>query len=366
MKRRMAAAAAFVLVSGSAATRAQIAATYGSTLTTVTTEKIADGVYAFMAPDSKTPFVSGNSLAVIGRDAVLIVDTGHVPAVTRKMIAEIRRLTPAPVRFVVNTHWHFDHVVGNGEYREAFPGVTIVSTASTRTHLQDVLPGYAKQLVEQVGAGIPTIRAMLKDGKRRDGTALSAEDRDFYEAEIHDFEPALAALQEMKPALPTLTFERELDVDLGGRAVRVLHLGRGNTAGDAVVYVPDARVVATGDLVVAPVPYATASFMFDWPDTMRALMALKADTIVPGHGPLFHDWRYAQSVVDLIASINTQTEKAVEQGKTLEEAKKQVDVSAFRQELAGGDPFQRRIFDTFFLPGAVERSFTEARFRAEK
>src|SRR5436853_580267 len=95
--------------------RAQIASRYGPTLSSYTTARIAEGVYAFLAPDSKTPLVSGNSVAVIGRDAVLVVDTGHVPAVTRKMIAEIRRLTPAPVRYVVNTHWHFDHVAGNGE-----------------------------------------------------------------------------------------------------------------------------------------------------------------------------------------------------------------------------------------------------------
>src|SRR5262249_51741702 len=151
---------------------AQIRATYGSTLAGYTTEKIADGVYAFLAPDSKTPLVSGNSLVVIGREGALVVDTGHVPKVTRRMIADIKRLTPVPVKYVVNTHWHFDHVVGNGEYVAAFPQVAIVSTPATRAHIEESLPGYAKQLADRVGAGIPTIRAMLKDGKRRDGTPL--------------------------------------------------------------------------------------------------------------------------------------------------------------------------------------------------
>jgi len=89
-------------------------------------------------------------------------------------------------------------------------------------------------------------------------------------------------------------------VDLGNRDVRIMFLGRGNTAGDAVVYVPDAKVVATGDLVVAPAPYATGSFMFEWPETMKQLMALKVDAILPGHGPLMHDWTHARLVVDLI------------------------------------------------------------------
>ena len=367
MVRTPAIAAPILLVTiAAAALHAQIPARYGSTLDGYSTEKIADGVYAFLAPDSKTPFVSGNSLAVIGRDAVLVVDTGHVPAVTRRMIADIRHLTPAPVRFVVNTHWHFDHVVGNGEYRAAFPDVAIVSTASTRRHMQSTLPGYAKQLAEQVGAGLPAIRTMLTDGHRRDGSPLSADDREFFEAELHDFAPAIAAIQEMKAAVPTVTFEREMDVDLGGRAVRILFLGRGNTAGDAVVYVPDARVVATGDLLVSPVPYATASFMFEWPVTLRALMALEAQTIVPGHGPLLHDWRFAQRVTELITAITTAASRAVDNGVSVDELKKTLDVSAFRKEFAGTDPFQRRIFDTFFLPGAIERACTEAKFLDEK
>src|SRR4051794_35026936 len=149
---------AVMAVTAATAVHAQIVARYGSALDGYAIDKIGEGVYAFVAPDSRTPFVSGNSMAVIGRDAVLVVDTGHVPAVTRRMIADIRRLTPAPVKYVVNTHWHFDHVVGNGEYRAAYPAVAIISTPATRAHIEATLPGYATQLREQVSAGLPAIR----------------------------------------------------------------------------------------------------------------------------------------------------------------------------------------------------------------
>jgi glyoxylase-like metal-dependent hydrolase (beta-lactamase superfamily II) len=207
---------------------------------------------------------------------------------------------------------------------------------------------------------------MLTDGKRPDGTPLSPDDREFFEAELHDFTTAVPAIREMKYAPPTLTFDGEMTFDLGQRTVRVMHLGRGNTAGDAVVYVPDARVVATGDLVVAPVPYATASFMFDWPETMRKLMELPADAIVPGHGPVMHDWRYAQQVVDVMRGITDQVERAAADGLSLDDTRKRVDAAAYRDALAGADPFQRRIFNTFFLPGAVKRAYDEAIFRLEK
>lgn len=345
---------------------AQVKAKYGSVVDSYEMVKIADGVYAVLAPDSKTPFVSGNSMVVIGREGALVVDTGHVPALARRMIADIKRLTNVPVKVVVNTHWHFDHIVGNGDFHAAFPDAAIVSTGETAAQIEAQLPGYAAKIEETVTAGTPAIRQMLADGKRPDGTPLSRDDREFFEAELHDFTAAVPAIREMKYAPPTLTFEGEMTFDLGHRIVRVMHLGRGNTAGDAVVYVPDARVVATGDLVVAPAPYATASFMFDWPETMRKLMALPVDTIVPGHGPLMHDWSYARRIVDVIRSVTDQAERAAVEGLSLEDTKKRVDVSKFRDALAGDDPFQRRIFNTFFLPGAVKRAYDEATFRLEK
>jgi cyclase len=354
-----------VALAGASAS-AQVRAKYGSVLQTYETTKIADGVYAFLPPDSKTPFVSGNSLIAIGHDRALVVDTGHVPAVTRRMIAEIKRLTDVPVTYVVNTHWHFDHTVGNGEYEAAFPGVAIISTASTRMHIEAQVPGYAAQMTNQVTAGLAAIRQLLKDGTKKDGSPLSVDDREFFEAEVRDFESAAPAVREMTYAAPTLTVDRDLTVDLGQRAVRVLFLGRGNTAGDAVVYVPDAKVVATGDLVVAPVPYATAPFMFDWPETMRKLMALEADAILPGHGPLMHDWAFARRVVDLIEAVNGQVKKAVADDLSLDETRRRVDVASYRKEFAGDDPFQRRIFDTFFQPGAVQRAYDEAKFLSEK
>ena len=87
-------------------------------LTEYETVKLADGVYAFIAPESKTPFVSGNSLIVIGDDGVLVVDSTNVPSLAQRMIADIKQWTDKPVRFLVNTHWHPDHLMGNEVYKQ--------------------------------------------------------------------------------------------------------------------------------------------------------------------------------------------------------------------------------------------------------
>ena len=83
------------------------------------TVKVAGGIYAFISAESNNAIVSGNSVAVIGDDGVLAVDSGNFPSETRRIIAEIRQLTNLPVRYLVHTHWHRDHTDGDSEYRAA-------------------------------------------------------------------------------------------------------------------------------------------------------------------------------------------------------------------------------------------------------
>jgi glyoxylase-like metal-dependent hydrolase (beta-lactamase superfamily II) len=82
--------------------------------------QVADGVYAFVEPFGHA-IVSSNVVAIVGEDAVAVVDSGHHPRLTRAIAAEIRALTPKPVRYVVNTHWHNDHVSGNSVFAKRFP-----------------------------------------------------------------------------------------------------------------------------------------------------------------------------------------------------------------------------------------------------
>ncbi|MBW8768240.1 MAG: MBL fold metallo-hydrolase, partial [Gemmatimonadetes bacterium] len=128
----MLASAALVDAAGQpATTRPRTVAEYPSILT-YRTERIADGVYAFITPEERSSFQAGNSIAIVGDDGVLVFDTGNIPSMTKRQIGEIRRITDKPVRYVVNSHWHPDHTLGNAEYRAAFPGVTIIGTSATR------------------------------------------------------------------------------------------------------------------------------------------------------------------------------------------------------------------------------------------
>ena len=93
----------------------------------------------------------------------------------------------------------------------------------------------------------------------------------------------------------TLTFDHDFTVDVGNREVQVKFMGRGNTAGDAVVYLPKEKIVVAGDLVVYPIPYIYDGYPTEWIQTLQNLAQLDADSIVPGHGPILHDKAYIYS-----------------------------------------------------------------------
>src|SRR4029453_7092379 len=221
----------------------------GSVATTFAVETVADGIYAFISPAPRTGFVQGNCVAVVGDDGVLVVDSGQYPALTRRMIAEIRKRTAAPVRFLVNTHWHGDHLLGNGQYREAFPGIAILGHTVTRELMEknysDVGPEAERKEREQ----LQEERTALEQGRQKDGTLLTEEDREYFRAELADGEEDLATIGQIRYAAADITFDSELTVHLGKRSVTLMHLGRGNTGGDTVGFVPGAGVGTHGGVV---------------------------------------------------------------------------------------------------------------------
>ena len=113
-------------------------------------------------------------------------------------------------------------------------------------------------------------------------------------------------------------------------------------------------------LVVHPAPYAFGSFIGEWGATMRKLIAIDAAVIVPGHGPLMHDKSYLSLVAETLESISTQIRAAAQQGLSLDEARKKLDLERFRKEFARGDEEKARAFDGFFLGPGVPRAYREA------
>jgi glyoxylase-like metal-dependent hydrolase (beta-lactamase superfamily II) len=219
--------------------------------------EVGDRVYVL-----RYPVLDVNAGLVVGDGGALVVDTLSTAEQARELLDAVRSITSAPLT-VVNSHLHFDHCFGNS-----------VLAAGDR-------PVWAH---ESVGAAL-----------RERGEHWRQE----WFAEWQPRNPQLAAgLAEVRIQAPDHAVQREQSLDIGGRAVRLLHPGRGHTDGDLVVLVPDADVVFAGDLVEQGAsPDFADGYPLEWPDTLAAvLLALTADTVVvPGHGaPVDRDFVLAQ------------------------------------------------------------------------
>jgi len=303
--------------------------------------KLADGVY-----EIQHPRLSGNTTVIIGARQVFVVDSGFLPSDAQQDIAQIRQWTDRPVSFVLNTHFHNDHNLGNQTYMEAFPALTIIAHVETKREMDLFGPGSARR-EEKSYAGV---QRMLETGKTRDGTALSEGDKAEVKAYLAQEKEILDELKKVRFQSATLTFDHDFSIDIGDREVQVKFLGRGNTGGDAVVYLPKEKIAIVGDLVVYPIPYVYDGYPSEWIQTLQNLAQLDADTIVPGHGPILHDKTYLylerdfmKSAVDQMNEKLRQTSPAMFQ--SLDDVKGGVDLSAFRQRFAGDDKELGAAFD---------------------
>src|SRR5687768_7181934 len=226
--------------------------------------RLADGVYAATRTEAIGLAQNGNSLIVVGDRDVLVVDAQFTREATLETLAAIRSVTRHPVRWVVNTHWHDDHFAGNQVYRDSFPQVQFIIHANTRADLKSLgapnregTKTAAPPLVEKYGR-------QMQQGLGIDSTPISERGRASLTDAIRIMNRYLEELPAFRETMDGPSVQDRFDVKLGARDVQVLWLGRANTRGDLVVHVPSARVVATGDLIVHPIPFAFGSYPREW------------------------------------------------------------------------------------------------------
>lgn len=319
--------------------------------------QLADGVYEIQHEPN------GNTTVIIGDRQVFVVDSCFLPSAARLDISDIRKWTDQPVVFVLNTHFHNDHNLGNRIYMDAFPAVTIIAHEETKKDMDMFGPGSLSREEKTESQ----ILQMQKSGKRPDGNDLSDDDRKQLKDALTQLEAVIAELKDIKFQSATLTFDHDFSIDLGNREVQVKFLGRGNTNGDAVVYLPKEKIVITGDLVVYPIPYFYDGYPVEWIQALQNLAALDADTIAPGHGPILHDKTHIYLIRDLIKSAVDQMNERLRRTKpamfqSLDDVKDAVDLTPFRQRFAGEDKDLGLTFDDE-ASRLVKLVFDEARLR---
>jgi len=280
-------------------------------------KKVTEGVYAAIAKPLSMRTLNCNAAVIINEDDVIVVDTHSKPSAARALIRGIARITKKPVRYVVNSHFHWDHMQGNEAYPSAFPrGVEIVASTQTRNNIQKLGIPRVKDQMQALPGAIEKLKADLQ-------AANDPAPKKALAAELAQAEAYLKELKTMQLVLPTVTFDKSLVIHRKERDIYLLYLGRGHTDGDVVVYIPKDKVVATGDLLHGWMPYMGDSFPREWVETLKEVEKLDFTKIIGGHGEVGDRGRavtFRSYLADLIRTV----EQEARAGKSLEDVKKSV------------------------------------------
>lgn len=279
---------------------------------TVTFSRLSEHAYAYTAEGDP------NTGIVVGDDSVMVVDTQATPAMAQDVIRRIREVTDKPVKYVVLSHYHAVRVLGASAYR---PDHVIASQ------------GTYDLIVERGEADM--------------------------KSEIERF-PRLFRAVESIPGLtwPSIVFKAELTLWMGRLEVRILHLGRGHTKGDTVVWLPGERVLFSGDLVeFGATPYTGDAYLRDWPATLDKLRALEPERLVPGRGDALVTPEQAeaglQGTQDFITSMYNAVAAGAQAGRSLREV--------YRDTYAALKPrFGQWVIFDHCMPFDVSRAYDEA------
>ena len=281
----------------------------------VSFDKLSDNAYAYTAEGDP------NTGIVIGDDGVMIIDATATPVMAQDVIRRVREVTDLPIKYVVLTHYHAVRVLGASGYRNAG--------------------------LQQVIASRDTYDLIVERGQ---------QDMD---SEIGRF-PRLFNAVESVPGLtwPTLTFNGEMTLWMGKLEVRIMQLGRGHTKGDTVVWLPQQKILYSGDLVEFDAAcYTGDAYLADWPETLARVAALGAEKLVPGRGPALQApvdvARGVAYTTDFVRSLYTSAREAVAAGMDLK--------AAMAHTRRAMDPKFAHVFIyEHCLPFDVTRAFDEA------
>ena len=284
-----------------------------------TFNRILDDVY--QAVGTGKVAVGCNASIVINANDVMVVDTHISPAAAWALVEELKTITPKPVKYVVNTHFHFDHVHGN----QVFPGdVEIIGHDFTRAM---ILAGKSKsgRSYDFFIGGLP---AQIERTKQQILVSIKPDERTKLQEQLTVQENELAATSAVKPAPPTITMTQSMTLYRGKREIRLLYSGRGHTGGDIVVFLPTERVLMTGDLLTAGISYIGDAYPMEWIDTLEKVKALDFDFVLPGHGQAFKGKDRFGYFQEYLKDFWSQAEKLNAAKVPWEEAAKRIDMRA--------------------------------------
>jgi glyoxylase-like metal-dependent hydrolase (beta-lactamase superfamily II) len=284
-------------------------------------EKIADGVY--YTTSSSLMATGGNHTIIVGDRDVFLVDAGTTPAAARALLEDMKLITDKPVRWVVNTHFHYDHTAGNSVFG---PEVQIIGHEYVRHAIADLDVFNRepfKTALTNTSIQVDALKKQMSDEKDPLKRATIEKQLAAKQADLEEF-------KKLKPTPPTMTYTSKMTLYQGQREIQLLFLGRGHTQGDTIVYLPKERIVCSGDMMETQPAYMGDAMFDEWLKTLDALKELDFTTDLPGHGVPFHDKALITAYQGYLRDFMAQVTELRKQGLSPEETAQKVDLTSHK------------------------------------
>lgn len=311
-------------------------------------EELAPGVWAGVRPDGPRFPVMGSTVFVISEAGVVVFDGGGMPSMTEQLIEKVRSLTEAPITHVITSHWHGDHNFGVFRIAEEYDNVQFIAHEFTQEVMNSSRINYIDRETGFVEQNFEEFQRIVETGIDSEGNEHSDIDRASYQDIIDHRDEIDRDFLRAKVTPANVTFSDRYVIESGTRRIELLFLGHANTEGDIVMWLPDEKIVATGDIVVKPSPYAFNMPPRPWAETLRNINALGYEILVPGHGEIQRDMKYVDLLIETADSIAAQTDRLLASGMSPEDAQQALDFSAFEDRFTHGDEYTHGYYEAFF------------------
>jgi cyclase len=291
-------------------------------------QKVADGVYfAHARPQA---LLNCNAAIFVRSKDVVVVDAHSKPSAAAGLIQQIQReVTEKQVRYVVNTHFHWDHTQGDHAYRMTGHPVDFIASSATKQLMSDLAVARMKESVEAVPQQIDALRT-------RAAHSSSAAEKAFCADQIAQMQAYQNELKNYTLELPTITFDKSYLLRDSAFDLHLDFHGHSHTAGDVFVFCPQERAMATGDAIHGFLPNIADGFPRSWPGTIDAVGAADFQFLMGGHGPLQRDRTVMRSQRNYIEELTEKVADGKKAGLTLAEMQQRMTVASLKSLQSNG------------------------------
>ena len=294
--------------------------------------KVAENVYFALA----RPFAMANSNAAIfvNTENVIVVDAHSHPAAAAALIGQIRtEVTKKPVRYLIDTHFHFDHTQGNAAYMATGSKVHIIASNATKILMSKMLVPKLRAAMDPASPGprgAEQVAHKLEDLHQRLSKSTSDAERAQLRTQIDQVEAWATEMRNFEPVLPTITFDDTYVIKDREHDLHLEFHGMGHTAGDIVVFCPQKKVIATGDIIHPGFPAFVDAYPLAWPKSIDSIARLDFIYTIGGHGKLESDRKDMTGERNYIEELTERVLNGKKSGRTMADLQRTITSTSLK------------------------------------